>query len=162
VTPSVSTERILAEKALQKTCGQQCIDWAVGMLERGQESHYLLRLAAMTPPYNHFEIADLRDRTLCDLGIAEMGPSEAVLSYARELLRTALADRENIADAIAEVAQLCITSNYQNELFDFYLMHDAYEDLQTQGVQWYWEGATTENINALMRDRAQQFVLGEK
>lgn len=132
------------------------------MLERGHETHYLLRLAAMIPPYNHFEIADLRDRSLRELGIAEMGPFEAVLSYARELLRAALADQGNIADAFADVAQLYIGNGYQKELADFYLLYNAYDDLKSQEVQWYWEGATIENINALMRDRAQQFVLGEK
>src|SRR4051812_42777422 len=130
------------------------------MLERGHQSHYVLRLAAMMPPYNHFEIADLRDRTLHELGIAEMSPSEAGLSYAKELLRNALLDRENIDQAFAEGAQLYIGNSYQKELSDFYLLYNAYDDLKSQEIQWYWDGATRENITSLMRDRARQFVSG--
>ena len=50
--------RFLAEKSLQVTCGQQCVDWAIGMLATRENRHFLLRLAGMLPPFNHFELAE--------------------------------------------------------------------------------------------------------
>jgi hypothetical protein len=161
VTTLVSINRILAEKALQKTCGQQCVDWALGMLESGHDGSYLQRLAAMSPPHNHFEIAALRDRALEEQGIAAVTHRDALTLYARELLRNALADRETIENAVAEVACLCWTNDYIKELFDFYLLHFAYEDLRDEEIQWYWDGATRANVQSLMRERAERFVRGE-
>jgi hypothetical protein len=158
VTPSVSTERILAEKALRKTCGQQCVDWAVGMLERGLDTPHLLRLAAMLPPHNHFELANLRDRALDELTITDISQSEAITAYAKDILRTALENATNIIDAVAEVSQLCIASDYHRPIFDFFLLDNAYDELQSQMVQWYWDGATAENIVSLMRQRAEEFI----
>jgi hypothetical protein len=159
VTTQVTTSRILAEKALQKTCGQQCVDWAIEMLVRGHDTHHLLRLGAMLPPFNHFEIAELRDLALADLEIADLGLTQAVTCYAVDLLRTALTkDSEAIVHAIAAVSQLCFASNYQKDIFDFYLLDNAYDDLRSHGVQFYWPDAKIDNIVSLMRNRAEQFV----
>jgi hypothetical protein len=43
-------------------------------------------------------------------------------------------------------------------LRDFYLLHHAWERLQTDEVQWYWPGATKDNIDDIIRDRAIEFV----
>src|SRR5215475_1163705 len=107
MTSSISTARILADKVQQNTCGQQCVDWALGMLEAGHDGQYLQRLAAMSPPYNHFELAALRDHALAEQDIAEIQHDEAIVQYAKELLRNALAKGEGLANAVAEVARLC-------------------------------------------------------
>jgi hypothetical protein len=32
----ISTNRILTLKALERSCGQECVDWAIGEIERGR------------------------------------------------------------------------------------------------------------------------------
>jgi hypothetical protein len=114
----VTTARILAEKALQETCGQQCVDWAIGMLERGHDRPSLLQLAGMLPPHNHFEIAALRDRAMEELRIVEVLPSEAIRAYADEVLRFALAGNLDLIKAIEIVSDLCIADGYPRDLMD--------------------------------------------
>ena len=53
----VSTTQILAKRALRRLCGEDCVEWAVGMLERGYDSRTLRIPAGTTPPFNHFELA---------------------------------------------------------------------------------------------------------
>jgi hypothetical protein len=66
-----ATTRLLASKALRRPCGQECVDWAVSMLEQGFDGRYLGILAGLTPPFNPFDLADLRDRALKELGISD-------------------------------------------------------------------------------------------
>jgi len=158
---SISTIRILLDKALQETAGHNCVDWAIGMLERGRDGHHLLRLAGMLPLYNHFEIADLRDRALEELGIEDLAPDDAVRSYAVELLESALAGKVDLVRAFETLAGLYVANGYQRDILDFYLLHYAHKDLQEDDIQWYWDGASRNNIDAVMRDQAEQFLAAQ-
>ena len=155
---SVSTARILADKALQVTCGQQCVDWAITMLEEGKDGETLKMLAAQLPPYNHFQLASLRDRALSEQGISNLDGEVAVSTFVVEQLRIALAGEADLIETLGAVKDLCIARNYAKELYDFYLLYWAYCDLRDYRNQYYWPDATRENIDALIRQRAEDFV----
>jgi hypothetical protein len=149
----MTTTKLLAFKALERPCGQECIDWAIGMLEQGVEHKSVTILAGMTPPFNHFEIASLRDRALADLKVTELPRSHAVKAYVAELALQALADDKDLLHFLKELTNLCIAEDYPSELSDFYRLYFAWLDLRERGVQFYWPGATQENIEQLVRDR---------
>jgi hypothetical protein len=154
----ITTAHLLLDRSLGDTAGQECVDWAIGMLEEGRDGYYLTRLAGMLPPHNHFEISNLRDKALIELGIADMSADDAVVAYAVELLRNAIHSDSSLIRSIATLAGLYVANEYQCELNDFYLLHYAYEDLQHDDIQWYWNGATRKNILNIMRERARQFL----
>jgi hypothetical protein len=156
--PSVTTVRILADKALQESCGQQCVDWAIGLLELGHDSPSLLQLAGMLPPYNHFEIAALRDRTMEELTIEDVAKSEAIRGYVVEVLRSALDGDLHLIEALKIVTVLCIADGYRTDLMEFYCLYYAHLDLQHGNMQWYWDGATRDNIDKIIRECAQAFL----
>ena len=156
--PRVTTARILANKALQNACGRECVDWAVSMLEAGADTPHLRILAGELPPYNHFVVAQLRDAALHELNLAEPVGDVAVRKYAVERLRAALAGDEDLIEVLSVVKDLCISHDYQKDLYDFYLLFFAYSDLQEEPHQWYWAGATRENIVSVIRQRARDFV----
>ncbi len=157
----VTTERILADKVLQKTCGQECVDWAIRMLEEGYDGECLSRLWGMVPPFNHFEIASLRDHALAELGIHEIAPSVALSRYATEILSTGLSGEIELVDAISIVKDLCLANDYQDDLFDFYELYFAYADLEEEDFSYYCRGATRESILEIIRERAHAFVRGQ-
>jgi hypothetical protein len=108
----VTTAHILADKALDQPCGQTCVDWAISMLEEGRDGHYLTRLVGMFPPYNHFELTELRDLTLREQGFGELDRSAAVLAFAAERLRLALAGEIDIfrtLEAVKESENVALT-----------------------------------------------------
>ena len=78
----------------------------------------------------------MRDRALLELGLHSISRSEAL----RELNR------------------LCIEEDHTAELNAFYLLHYAWDDLLRSDVQWYWPGATRENIAEFARAELEKFV----
>jgi hypothetical protein len=155
---AVSTIEILARRKLECSCGQECVDWAIGMLERGFESRSLLMLAGMTPPLHHFEIRDLRDRALEEMGLPERHIEDPVTAYVVAMVSAALADVGALREVFATVARIAIETGYPNELMPFYLLHFAAEDLRHQDTQWYWPEANRTNIYRIMREEAERFV----
>ena len=89
--------------------------------------------------HNHFEIAQLRDGALVELNVPETTPPFVVRRYAAELLKAALASDSELMKALAVVKELCVANGYQRDLYDFYLLYFAYEDLQCSEMQWYWK-----------------------
>jgi len=112
----------------------------------------------MLPPYNHFELSALRDRALAELHIPISEPQKAILNFAGEIIsQIAIGDTDELIGA-EFVAGLCIEADYSRKLMDFYLLHYAAVDLDYDEVQWYWDGATRDNIRQLIRDRALAYV----
>ncbi len=156
--PTVTTTEILARRALQRASGQECVDWAIGMLEQGHSSRNLLMLAGLTPPLNHFEVSELRDRALAETNPSELSVGDPLRAFVAELLAGALRGERPVLEVVARIKDLSIELGYPRELGDFYLLYLAWEDLQHSDRQWYWDGATRENIEQLIREHAEKFV----
>lgn len=156
--PTVTTTRIVAEKWLQKTCAQQCVDWAIGMLEDGSESDHVTRLAGKLPPFNHFEIAALRDRALEELQVVEAPREEAVIAYASEVLLQGLDGEIPWEEVLPRVAKLHVDCDFLPALQRFYLLANAFSDLQSNEYQYYVREADRSNIVALVEHEARAFL----
>ena len=154
----ITTAQVLAERALNEACGQSCVEWAISMLEQGKDGTHLRMLASMSPPFNHFEVAEYRDRSLEELGVGNTADAEAINMYAAEVLRLAATDEAELPSALARVKDLCVGFNYPKNLYDFYLLHFAYSDLQDSEVQWYWKGADRSNIDSIIEERVRAFL----
>ena len=154
----VTTARVLADKALQDVSPQACVDWAVGMLVAGYDGQNLAMLAGMLPPFNYFEITSLRDRALAEVNAPDLSTTDAVLVYAAERLRLALDGNADMAETLRAVKDLCVAHDYHPDLYEFYLLFFAQDDLRGSTLQWYWDGATQANIDSIIRDRAERFV----
>ena len=154
----VTTARVLARKALQKSCGQECVDWAVAMLAAGHDAPHLAMLASEVPPYNHFELADLRDRALVEVGAPDISAAAAVAVYAAELFRLVLRGEADLFETLRDVKDLSLAHDHPGALWDFYLLFHAHDTLRDSEVQFYWDGATRRNIEAIVRRRAEELV----
>jgi hypothetical protein len=154
----VSTAEIVARRALERSCGSECVDWAVSMLAEGFDSPHIRILAGKHGPHNHFELASLRDRALDELEVGVVSPHEAVRVFAKETLEAAIKGDADLRAAIETVSQLYIESDYPGDLLDFYLLRNAYRDLQTFGDQFYWPNADRSNILDIMKTCAEAFV----
>jgi hypothetical protein len=154
----VSTTEILARRSLRRSCGSECVEWAIGMLENNYDSKSLRILAGLAPPLNHFELAELRDRALAEIDPPELQIDDPVVAYLGELAKSALEGRRSLRDVFAEITDLAIELGYPRELQPFYNLHFAAEDLQHRDFQYYWKGATRENIVSIMREEAEKFI----
>jgi hypothetical protein len=154
----VSTGEIVASRALERQCGEDCIDWALSMLVDGHDSRHLRMLAGRVEPHNHFELAALRDRALEELGEKPVSFGQALRLFAKERLRLAIAGTADLPAEVARVANLCVADDYARDLYDFYLLHDAYTDLAHDDQAWTWPGANRSNILQIMKSRAEEFL----
>jgi hypothetical protein len=153
-----TTAQILAERALDMPCGQVCVDWAVGLLVEGFSSRQVEMLASLDPPFNLFDVAELRDRALREVNAPDLQKRDAVYVYARERLLSLLAGQDGLGDVLGVLKDLCIEHDMDRNLLDFYLLYFAYDGLVSFGDQYYWEGATRDNIESIVLERARAFV----
>lgn len=128
------------------------------MLERGYDSNNLTILAGLTPQLNHFEIADYLERALKEVGLANIDSSAVIAHYLSSQLLPALNNKTKLKAALQKLKDIHISSDYSSNLKDFYLLYHAYTDLQEADSQYYWEGATRDNITSIIRQRAKDYI----
>ena len=51
---------------------------------------------------------------------------------------------------LGTLRDLCRDRDYDKELFNFYSLSYAWQELGEAGEQYYWEGANSENINMII------------
>ena len=125
-------------------------------VEQGYDGRHLVVLAGMAPPHNHFELAELRDRALEEVGAVEVSDEIALRRYAAEELQWALAGEADLVETLRAFKDLCVGNDYRRELYDLYLLYFACADLLDSGEQYYWPGAIRENILSIIREQAEQ------
>ena len=155
---TVTTLEILARRALNLPCGQECVDWAIDMLLMDVDTPHLRQLAGAIAPFSTFELSQMRDRALEELGAPAVAPADAPIVFARERLRLALDGKADLVDEVYEIAQLSLGLD-RRLLFDFELLWWAYQDLEVEDTQHYWEGADRTNILDIMASKAREFIL---
>ncbi len=143
---------------MQMPCDEQCVDWAIRLLESGHESQSTCRLAAKLRPHNHFELASLRDQILTELGLADTTGDAAICGYVAETLADS---NENTFDAVlTEIKDIYLSNDHEPiEIYDFYLLYFARADLKEQEFQYYWPDANRDNIGRITNDRIREFVV---
>jgi hypothetical protein len=134
------------------------VNWAIDMIENGYESEHLYILAGKTFPYNLFEIDDLVENTLAELRIKRPVGNEAINGYAYYLISEALSGNLIYGHVLQQLKNICITLDYYDPLYPFYLLHYAYDDLRDEEVQYYWEGADRSNIDSIVKNEFSNWI----
>ena len=65
-------------------------------------------------------------------------------------------------ELLGELKNLVTLADAQGDIFDFYLLWWAYDDLQHSDEQQYWPGATRNNIVTVVREKARQFIAARR
>ncbi len=92
----LSTRAIQGTRALNYAPDQRWIDWAERLLVEGTDTPSLRIMAGLLPPFNSFEVAQLLDRVLDDLGVTAVGPDEGPAAYASDLVSELVDSRESV------------------------------------------------------------------
>jgi len=129
---------------------QDCVDWAVDLLSQGDESPNLIILGGLTPPLDHFEVQDYTRRTIRELGLDIPRGVDGIIAYTRDLVEDIIDNPSVMGQRLRVLSDLHIQENYLKDLYDFYLLSNAYDDLQMFGEQHYWEGAKLGNIRVIV------------
>ncbi len=138
---------------------EDCVQWALNALCDGEDSPSLRILAGLTPPLYSFEVRDYATKALKELGIKVLTGKNAISAYARDLIEDMLADPACMQHKLAVLCQLCIDEDYLDDIYDFYLLHWAFDDLQNSEVQYYWDGADRNNIQEIVLAYCREWLV---
>jgi hypothetical protein len=146
-----TTEQLLIRRSLQKRLGREIADWATEQLVRGVDTPHLRQLAGVSGTEGQGELEDLFDRTSREMGLKAPSPEAAIALYAQDLARDHLAGAVTQEKFLNELCQLCIDTDYRRDLYPFYLLRFAREDLQDSGVSFHRRDVTRENFDETLR-----------
>lgn len=152
------TCKILAIAEVPNFNMDDCIDWALDMLSLGHESPSLLMLAGISKPTSYYEAANYLRDACRELNLEMKTGEDGILSYSSYYI-TRIALGEQVKTNLALVHKYYRSIGHQDSIFDFYLLHWAWSDLE-YGLEYqhYWEGATKENIADLTIRRASEWL----
>ncbi|MBB5034536.1 hypothetical protein [Prosthecobacter vanneervenii] len=136
-----------------------CVEWALEALCQGYDSPSLRILAGLIPPFTTFEVRDYAMKALRELDISIPVGAAAISAYAKDLVLEIVVQPSLMQEPLRLLCDLCIAEDYQQDLYDFYLLRWAYDDLQQEPVQWYWNGADRSNIHQIILERCHAWLV---
>ena len=153
------TYKVVTYSDLTTVNGDDCVDWAIEMLQFGHETSSLLILAGLTKPTNQFGVRDYLKRTLSELKLDEKTGDDATLSYSSYYI-TKISRGEEVKRNLGIVYEFCLARNYEKIIYDFYLLYWAWGDLDYGNeYQEYWPDANKNNIEQIVIETAKKWVL---
>ena len=150
--PVKKTLEILGLKALNREINRTWVDWAIDMLLAGYDTEYLTILAGENEPFNQFQMQDIADKVLMELQLDYSNKEQTIKNYACYLIEKSLEGETDNFIVLNELKDICIELDYEKYLYEFYLLYFAKYDLLYSENQWYWDGATKENIDNIIND----------
>jgi hypothetical protein len=151
------TYKIIAYKAIKDFNTEDCIDWAVELLELGYNSPNLLILAGLNRPTNYFETINYLEKTLAELKIESKENEDAIQSYCYYYIKQ-ISNRINVTNNLTRICKFCIDYDYEKSVYDFYLLNWAWDDFNYGDLTHYWDGATRINIEEIVINIAKDWI----
>ena len=142
---------------MQKDFIEEWIDWALEMMQAGFETENLIILAGVSPNLNRFEFNDIVNRALKELSLDGFVKDEIIQGYIYYLIDQALSLKMSNKLVLSIIRDLCRDKDYSEELLDFYLLAYASEELDDLGIQFYWDDADKNNIDAIVHTKFQDW-----
>ena len=152
MAPTYTTLEVAAMRRLGRHADEGWVDWAIDRLAKGANSDALCSLAALTPPFNTFEMAELVDEGLRDLGASVVATErKAATIIATQEIRRALAGEQSFELTLVILERLCIELDYLGELYVFYDLSCARSSWE-YGISSEWLGLnpTMEHIHRVV------------
>ena len=86
---------------------------------------------------------------------------EAIISYSSFYIQH-LAAGNQVRANLAQVYKFCQAHDYADLLYDFYLLYWAWDDFDYNDTTGYWPEATPQNIEHLLIQKAQDWLISNK
>jgi len=154
----VTGATIRAWRALGRPPSPSWVGWAVQTLEDGCDGSSLRILAGLREPFDYFDTVRYVDAALVEAGVEPLAQSEAISAYSQELVSFLVERSPRRAEALSQLADLCVDTGYSKSLMPFYRLHFARQDLLAGRDQHYWDGADSSTIDEIVENEARAWL----
>ena len=148
---------VQSHKVLEPFDYKIAVDWAIDLIREGKETDNVLMLASFSEPIEKWEISPYVTAVLDDLGLNELECDDAIIAQTHFLLLKILKDID-LRQSLRQLSQVCINNDFDNRVMNFYLLYHAWDELEEIGVNYYYDGATLENIEDVLKKEAQKWI----
>lgn len=153
------TYKVVAFPAIEKLAVEDCIDWAMEMLELGYETPRLLILASFEKGDSYFEIKSYLEKAILELGLEIKFGEEAIGSYVFYYV-TKIAEGEKVRQNLSMIYGFWFEKYNDSLASGFIKLHWAWQqlDYEDNDANHYWDGANRENIEQIVVSYAQEWM----
>ncbi len=161
ITQDIS-KLIQAHMALDQFEYDVTVDWAIDLIKQGKETENILMLASFSKPVDAIEIRPYVNAVLSDLDLEEKKGDDAVLCKIRYHLIEIINDngiRKNLNLLYKLFLDIdCFNNDDKYGLMPFYLIYHGWDELESIGANYYFEGADLDNIEEVIKEQAQIWI----
>lgn len=94
---------------------------------------------------------------LDELGLNELECDDAIIAQTHFILLKILDDID-LRKNLRQLYQVCINNDMDNRIMNFYLLYHAWDGLEEIGANYYFEGATLENIERVLKKEVRKWI----
>lgn len=151
------TYKIVAHAATPLFQYNDCVDWAIEMLELGYDTPTLLIIAGMCKPVNPFEMPMYVDEVLNELGLEKKADEGAALSYDCYYVKRLL-NSENIKYDLNTLCSRCWDMDGPDNIAELYNLNEHWNLLIDTSILVNDGALTIENIAEEVKKEAQNWL----
>lgn len=151
------TNLIQAHNSINPFNHNLAVVWALSLMREGNEMPSIFMLASFAEPIDALEIRPYINVALNDLNLKEIEGEEAIFIVIRYYISEILLDN-NLRKNLNELYNLCNQYNHDYGLTPFYLLYYAWYDLEYGYDNHYYDGATLDNIESIVKKEAEQWL----
>ena len=127
------------------------------MLQKGIETENMLILASFSKPVDREEIKPYVSGVLKDLKIEEKIGDYSIVSNCYYHVQQII-DDYNKRKNLSSLYNIHLENNYPEYTNPFYLLYHGWSDLELEGFNYYYDGATLNNIESIVKLESQIFI----
>ncbi|MBS7565757.1 hypothetical protein KHS38_15215 [Mucilaginibacter sp. Bleaf8] len=156
------TYQVVAYRSVPDYNMDECVDWAMEMVKLGYDTENLLILAGLSKPVNYFETVTYLEAAVREIRLKLKAGDEGVISYSSYYIMQ-IAHGIDIRENLRKISVYYADTDHHESIESFDQLRWAWDDMDwNDGQQWYWPGATLDNIEKIVIDTAKQWLVNNE
>ncbi len=151
------TYKIIAFQEISEITTSEIIQWAVEMVQLGYKSDNLIMLASFEKSSNFYEIESYLTKAFDELNLNSKKGKEAFINYSFYYVLK-ISEKKNVKENLTELYKYCQKWDYEETIYDFYLLYWAWSDFEYFEYSSYWHEANKENIESIVVEKANEWI----
>ena len=153
-----NTNVLFAKRYLETAVSENYVEWALELLEQGQDSPSLRILAGLFSPFNSFEVQDYFERSLKELHVDEPKESDAINSYSIYLCERIISGNIETISGMEALYRICIHLDYRGDYIVWLELSDAVLSIKYGETPYTYSSMKKDNIDKIILNEATNFL----